>query len=154
MSQVCLQFVNVVFPDHTHYFRQCCICLACDSGSVEGEDHLALSCVAYETSHKDFLSKLHSISNIKVSPSMLNSVILERIFNSKNPIVLRMLVKFMCTSFKVRKRVKIRNRYNQAPHQTQDTNRKVTSQLDITNESQEVSPFTAGGHKASTNRSA
>ena len=32
---------------------------------------------------------------------------------------------------------------NQAPHLTQDTNGKVTtSQLDITNESQEVSPFT------------
>ena len=34
-------------------------------------------------------------------------------------------------------RAKIRNWYNQAPHQTQDTNGKVTnSQLDITNESQ------------------
>ena len=47
----------------------------------------------------------------------------------------------------------IRNRYNQAPHLTQDTNRKVkTSQLDITKESQEVSPFPAGDHKASINR--
>ena len=35
----------------------------------------------------------------------------------------------------VRKMTKIRNRYNQAPHLTQDTNGKVTtSQLDITNE--------------------
>ena len=49
----------------------------------------------------------------------------------------------------------IRNRYNQVPHQTQDTNGKVTkSQLDITNESQEVSPFPAGVHKASINRRA
>ena len=56
---------------------------------------------------------------------------------------------------KVRKRTKIRSRYNQAPHMTQDTNEKVTtSQLDITNESQEVSPFPAGDHKASTNRPA
>ena len=54
---------------------------------------------------------------------------------------------------KVRKRAKIRNRCNQAPHLTQDTNGKVTnSQLDITNESQEVSPFPAGDHKASINR--
>ena len=53
---------------------------------------------------------------------------------------------------KVRKRAKIRNRYNQAPHLTQDTNGKVTtSQLDITNESQEVNPFPAGDHKASIN---
>ena len=55
----------------------------------------------------------------------------------------------------VRERAKIRNRYNQAPHLTQDTNEKVTtSQLDITNQSQEVSPFSAGDHKASTNRHA
>ena len=32
-----------------------------------------------------------------------------------------------CVSFKVRKRAKIRNRYNQAPHLTQDTNGKVTA---------------------------
>ena len=52
---------------------------------------------------------------------------------------------------KVRKRAKI----NQVPHLTQDTNGKVTtSQLDITNESQEVSPFQSGDHKASTNRGA
>ena len=48
---------------------------------------------------------------------------------------------------KVRKRAKIRNRFNQAPHLTQDINWKVTnSQLDITNESQEVSPFPADDH--------
>ena len=48
---------------------------------------------------------------------------------------------------------KIRNRYNQVPHLTQDTNGKVTnSQLDTTNESQEVSPFSAGDHKAQINR--
>ena len=52
---------------------------------------------------------------------------------------------------KVRKRAKIRNQYNQAPHLTQDTN--GTSQLDITKESQEVSPFPAGDHKPPTNRS-
>ena len=51
---------------------------------------------------------------------------------------------------KGRMRAKIRNRYNQAPHLTQDTNGKVTtSQLDIRNENQEVSPFQAGDYKAS-----
>ena len=50
---------------------------------------------------------------------------------------------------------KIRNRFKQAPHLTQDTNGKMTtSQLGITNESQEVSPFPAGDHKASINRGA
>ena len=49
----------------------------------------------------------------------------------------------------VRKRTKIRNRYNKAPYLTQNTNEKVTtSQLDITNECQEVSPFPTGDHKA------
>ena len=42
-------------------------------------------------------------------------------------------------SLKVSKGAKIRNRYNQVPHLTQDTNVKVTtSQLDTTNGSQEV----------------
>ena len=54
---------------------------------------------------------------------------------------------------KVSNGAKIRNRYNQEPHLTQDTNGKVTnSQLDTTNESQEVSPFPAGDHKAHINR--
>ena len=44
------------------------------------------------------------------------------------------------------------NRYNQAPHLIQDTNAKVTtSQLYNTNESQDVSPFPTGDHKASIN---
>ena len=52
---------------------------------------------------------------------------------------------------KVSKGAKIRNRYNQVPHLTQDTNGKVThSQLDTTNENQEqrsaLSP--AGDDKA------
>ena len=54
-----------------------------------------------------------------------------------------------------RKRTKIRNRYNQVPHLTQDINGKViNSLLDITNQSQEASPFTAGDHKPSKNRRA
>ena len=48
-----------------------------------------------------------------------------------------------------------KQRYNQVPHLTQDTNGKVTnSQLDTTNESQEVSPFPGGDHKAHINRRA
>ena len=49
---------------------------------------------------------------------------------------------------KVSKGAQIRNRYNQIPHLTQDTNGKVTnSQLDTKNESEGVSPFPAGDHK-------
>ena len=55
----------------------------------------------------------------------------------------------------VSKGAKIRNRYNQVPHLTQDTNGKVTnSQLYTTNEGQQVSPFRAGDHKAQINRRA
>ena len=58
-------------------------------------------------------------------------------------------------TFKVSKGAKIRNRYNQVQHYTHDTNGKVAnSQLDTTNESQEVSPFPAGDHKAHINRRA
>ena len=56
---------------------------------------------------------------------------------------------------KVNKGAKIRNRYNQVPHLTQNTNGKVrNSLLDTTNESQEVSPFPAGDSKAHINRRA
>ena len=58
-------------------------------------------------------------------------------------------------SSKVSKGTKIRNLYNQVPHLTQDTNGKVTnSQLDTTNESQEVCPFPAGDHKEHINSGA
>ena len=56
-------------------------------------------------------------------------------------------------SDKVSKDAKIKNRCNQVPHLTQDTNGKVTNpQLDTTNESQEVSPFPAGDYEAYINR--
>ena len=48
---------------------------------------------------------------------------------------------------------KIRKRYNQVPHLTQDTTwerNKYT--INITNRSQEDSPFPAGDHKATMNR--
>ena len=55
---------------------------------------------------------------------------------------------------KVSKGAKVRNRYNQVPHLTQDTNGKVTNSVRHTNESQEVSSFPAGDHKAHINRRA
>ena len=67
------------------------------------------------------------------------------------------ILSYLCntTNNKVSKGAKIRNRYNQVPHLTKDTNGKVTnSLLDTTNESQEVSPFPAGNHKAHINRHA
>ena len=61
--------------------------------------------------------------------------------------------KMAISLFEVSKGAKIRNRYNQVPHLTQDINGKVTnSQLDTTDESQEVSPFPAGDHKTHINR--
>ena len=50
----------------------------------------------------------------------------------------------VCVDGKVSKGTKIRNQYNQVPHLTQDTNRKVTDlRLDTTNKSKDVSPFLA-----------
>ena len=49
---------------------------------------------------------------------------------------------------KVRKMAKIWNQYNQVPHLTQDTTWKSNkTTINITNKSQEVSPFPAGDHK-------
>ena len=57
-------------------------------------------------------------------------------------------------SYKVGKKAKIRNLYNQVPHQTQDTtweSDKNTSKHH-TQESQEASPFPAGDNMAAMNR--
>ena len=55
--------------------------------------------------------------------------------------------------FKVRKTAKIRKRYNQVPHLTQDTtwssNKKT---INITNKSLEDSPFPANDHKAAMSK--
>ena len=65
------------------------------------------------------------------------------------------LIPLLYFLYKVSKDAKIRNRYNQVPHLTQDTNGKVTSsQLDTTNESQKVSSFPAVDHKAHISRRA
>ena len=62
-------------------------------------------------------------------------------------------LKFSNDISKVSKGAKIRNRYNQVPRLTHDTNRKVTNlQFDTKKESQEGSPFPAGDHKAHINR--
>ena len=54
---------------------------------------------------------------------------------------------------KVRKTTKIRKRCNQVPHLTQDTTWKSNKNtINITNKSQELSPFPAGDHNAAMNR--
>ena len=54
---------------------------------------------------------------------------------------------------KVSKKAKIRKRYNQVTHLTQDTTWKSDKNtINITNKSQEASPFAAGDHKAAMNR--
>ena len=54
---------------------------------------------------------------------------------------------------KERKVTKIRNRYNQVPHLTHDTIWEIDkTQLNITNESQEGSPFPAADDTAAMNR--
>ena len=53
-------------------------------------------------------------------------------------------------TFKVSKKAKIRVRYNQVPHLTQDTTWESdkNTRKHHKQESQEVSPFSAGDHKA------
>ena len=60
---------------------------------------------------------------------------------------------FMFSLCKVRTTAKIRERFNQVPHLTQDTTWESNKNtINITNKSQEVSPFPAGDHKAAMNR--
>ena len=54
---------------------------------------------------------------------------------------------------KVIKTARIRNRYNQVPHLSQDCKWKSNkTTMNITNKSKEVSPFPSGDHKAAMNR--
>ena len=54
---------------------------------------------------------------------------------------------------KVSKMAKIRKRYDQVTHLTQDTSwESDKNTINITNKSQEASPFPAGDHKAAMNR--
>ena len=57
------------------------------------------------------------------------------------------------TTTKVRKEAKIRKRYNQVHHWTQDTTWESNKNtINITNKIQEASPFSAGDHKVEMNR--
>ena len=56
--------------------------------------------------------------------------------------------------YAIKKKAKIRNRYNQVPNLTQDNTWESDSNTKNHNiqESQEASPFLAGGHKAAMDR--
>ena len=76
------------------------------------------------------------------------------LFLTRNETVLyRIRPPHRASYIKVRKIARIRNRYGQVPHLSQDNkleSNKIT--IDITNKSQDVSPFPSGDHKAAMNR--
>ena len=101
-------------------------------------DNNMFSCIVFCDVSKAFDRVWHKGLLFKLRQNGIDGKLLERL-----------------NSYLVSKGAKIRNGYNQVPHLAQDTNGKVpNSQLDTTNESQEVSPFPAGGHKAHINRRA
>ena len=61
---------------------------------------------------------------------------------------------FLMKNSKISNKAKTRNQYNQVPHLTQDTTWKSdkNTRKHHIQESQEVSPFPAGDHKAEMNR--
>ena len=100
-----------------------------------------------------FANKTKSISLYKI-PTIIHCIRVNHVCNMVMTDVATTLITETLPC-EVSKGAKIRNRYNQLPHLTQDTNGKViNSQLDSTNESQEVSPSPAGDHKAHINRRA
>ena len=63
------------------------------------------------------------------------------------------VVRYGALKKKVRKTATIRKRYNQVPHLTHNTTWESNKNtINITNKSQETSPFPAGDHKAAMNR--
>ena len=74
--------------------------------------------------------------------------------NTKGTATLNACASEMQVLIEVRMKAKIRSRYNQVPHRTQDTtwqSDKNTRKHHI-QKCQEVSPFPAGNHKAAMNR--
>ena len=111
--------------------------------------HLGLCCVNM------FLFCMHSACSTSAyfEFRLATPLLLEGFFPIYTPFII--ICSFTLRLIRVSKGAKIRSRYNQVPHLTQDTNGKVTnSQLDTTNESQEVNPFPAGDRKAHINRHA
>ena len=101
---------------------------------------------------KNIVAGILSIATQKSFTSQMSMTIVDEPFQSN---IMRGEGERKLVVCKVSKGAKIRNRYNQVPHLTQDTNGKVTtSQLYTTNESPEVSSFPAGDHKAQINRRA
>ena len=92
----------------------------------------------------------HSTSSFRWSSLRSSSSVIRCTTGSVlGPILFLVFINDLLDNIRIIKGAKIGNRYNQVPHLTQDTNGKVTnSQLDTTNQSQEVSPFPAGDHKA------
>ena len=84
---------------------------------------------------QDIIKSVHKIL-VLVLPEALEAEILARI------------------TIKVRKKAKIRNRYNRETHLSKDTTWESdkNTRKHHTQESQEVSTFPAGDHKAATNR--
>ena len=157
-----------------YFFKRDIFAMGCFFKLVSSANHLALQTVCAQVraqsgsimfvlwwySWNIFCFKKLTLKNKSAGDKSLKSTLLAKTLKVKFRIcfavanVLSYRYKNM-TSIKVSKGTKIRNRYNQVPNLTQDTNGKVTnSQLDTTNESQEVSPFPAGYHRAHINRRA
>ena len=110
---------------------------------LDGDVPRSLSYGVYISHFIRFARVCSNVEDFNNSNKFLTSKLLNKVIDTLSILV------------KVSKGAKLRSRYNQVPHLTQDTNGKVTnSQLDTANESQEVSPFPAGDHKAHINRRA
>ena len=91
---------------------------------------------------------------IRVTFNNHRFTVLERRQGGLRIFALEFIVNKTHKSLKVRKKAKIRNRYNQVPHRTQYTTWESdnNTRKHNTQESQEISPFPAGDHKAAMNR--
>ena len=84
--------------------------------------------------------------------SNINDIFFDNMVSKIYPAELQ-LNKANASDTEVRKTTKIRKRYNQVPHLTQDTTWESNKNtINITNKSQEDSPFPAGDPKAAMNR--
>ena len=76
-------------------------CQVCDLDEVENEYHLISICRCYDSSRASFFKNLQNLANIQPPTKIDNNFILE-IMRSKDPIVVRLIAKFLSSCFYLR----------------------------------------------------
>ena len=79
------------------------ICKVCNTGSIENEQHFLLECPAYKLLREDYVLKLEKVAiNGPTHKCFNNRKYLYGLLNSKNDIIVKLMIKFIRSLFNMR----------------------------------------------------